>query len=126
MALDVWSYSETVLGSDINKANIVGYGVEAFDGSIGKVDEATYDAGSAFIVRGHRPVDLRQEGHAPSRHRHERRSRRREDLRQPNERTRSRMRRSSTTPSRRTGSIAGSLAPTTALAALATATDPGD
>ena len=43
-------YSETVLGVDINKANIVGYGVEAFDGSIGKVDEATYDAGSAFIV----------------------------------------------------------------------------
>ena len=50
MAIDVWTYRETTLGVDINKANIVGYGVEALDGSIGKVDEATYDAGSAFIV----------------------------------------------------------------------------
>jgi hypothetical protein len=51
MALDVWTYRETTLGvEDLNKANVVGYGVEALDGSIGKVDEATYDAGSAFIV----------------------------------------------------------------------------
>jgi hypothetical protein len=50
MTIDVWTYRETTLGVDINKANIVGYGVEAIDGSIGKVDEATYDAGSAFIV----------------------------------------------------------------------------
>jgi hypothetical protein len=50
MALDVWTYSETVLGADVNKTDIVGYDVEALDGSIGKVDEATFDAGSAFIV----------------------------------------------------------------------------
>jgi hypothetical protein len=50
MAMDVWTYRETTLGVDLDKANIVGYGVEALDGSIGKVDEATYDAGSAFIV----------------------------------------------------------------------------
>ena len=50
MAIDVWTYRETALGVDLNKANIVGYGVEALDGSIGKVDEATFDAGSAFIV----------------------------------------------------------------------------
>jgi hypothetical protein len=51
MALDVWTYRETSLGvEDLNKANVVGFGVEAIDGSIGKVDEATYDAGSAFIV----------------------------------------------------------------------------
>jgi len=50
MAIDVWTYRET-LGVDANKANIVsGYSVEALDGSIGKVDEATFDAGSAFIV----------------------------------------------------------------------------
>jgi hypothetical protein len=48
MAIDVWTYRETVVGVDTT--NIVGYGVEAVDGSIGKVDEATYDAGSAFIV----------------------------------------------------------------------------
>ena len=28
----------------------IGYGVEALDGSIGKIDQATYDAGSAYIV----------------------------------------------------------------------------
>jgi len=50
MAIDVWTYRETTLGVDLNKANIVGYSVEALDGSIGKVDEATFDAGSAFIV----------------------------------------------------------------------------
>jgi hypothetical protein len=43
---DVWTYRETITGT----ANIVGYGVEAIDGSIGKVDEATYDAGSAYVV----------------------------------------------------------------------------
>ena len=48
MAIDVWTYRE--LGVDLDEANFVGYGVEALDGSIGKVDEATYDAGSAFIV----------------------------------------------------------------------------
>jgi hypothetical protein len=50
MAIDVWTFRETTLGADLNKANIVGYSVEALDGSIGKVDEATFDAGSAFIV----------------------------------------------------------------------------
>ena len=50
MTLDVWTYSETVLGPDLNKANIVGYRVEALDGSIGKVDEATFDVGASFIV----------------------------------------------------------------------------
>ena len=50
MATDVWTYREETLGTNLNNANIVGYGVEALDGSIGKVDEATFDAGSAFIV----------------------------------------------------------------------------
>ena len=46
----VWTYRETVVGSGIGSTDIVGFGVEALDGSIGKVDEATYDAGSAYIV----------------------------------------------------------------------------
>jgi len=50
MAIDIWTYRETTLGENLNTANIVGYSVEALDGSIGKVDEATHDAGSAFIV----------------------------------------------------------------------------
>lgn len=29
---------------------ITGYGVEAADGSIGKIDEATYDVGSSYLV----------------------------------------------------------------------------
>jgi hypothetical protein len=44
---DLWTYEQTVL---VDKANLISYGVEALDGSIGKVDEATYDAGSAYIV----------------------------------------------------------------------------
>ena len=47
---DLWTYDKTALGVGVDKANVVGYGVEALDGSIGKVDEATYDAGAAYIV----------------------------------------------------------------------------
>jgi hypothetical protein len=47
---DLWTYDQTALGVGVDKANVVGYEVEALDGSIGKVDEATFDAGSAYIV----------------------------------------------------------------------------
>ena len=48
---DVWTYRETIVGGvGTGSTDIVGFGVEALDGSIGKVDEATYDAGSAYIV----------------------------------------------------------------------------
>jgi hypothetical protein len=48
---DVWTYRETTIGAAaITATDVVGYGVEALDGSIGKIDEATYDAGSAYIV----------------------------------------------------------------------------
>ena len=47
---DLWTYDQAVLGVAVDKANFVGYEVEALDGSIGKVDEASYDAGSAYIV----------------------------------------------------------------------------
>jgi len=43
---DLWTYrEESWLGGDFT-----GYGVEALDGSIGKIDEATYDVGSGYIV----------------------------------------------------------------------------
>jgi len=46
---DIWSYRrESGFGTDTN--DIVGYDVEATDGSIGKVDEATYEAGSSYMV----------------------------------------------------------------------------
>jgi hypothetical protein len=50
MSTDVWTYRETTLGSATAGTDVVGYGVEALDGSIGKVDEATYNAGSAYVI----------------------------------------------------------------------------
>jgi hypothetical protein len=47
--LDVWTYREGVdLG--VSKRNVVGYDVEAQDGSIGKVDEATFDTDASSLV----------------------------------------------------------------------------
>ena len=47
--LDVWTYREGVdLG--VSTRNVVGYDVEARDGSIGKVDEATFDTDSSSLV----------------------------------------------------------------------------
>jgi hypothetical protein len=51
MQTDVWSYRERAsLGTDISGRDIAGFEVEAIDGSIGKVDEATYDTGSSYLV----------------------------------------------------------------------------
>jgi hypothetical protein len=49
---DVWTYRETSrIGSNVAEAvDITGFDVEALDGSIGHVDEATYDVGSSYIV----------------------------------------------------------------------------
>jgi hypothetical protein len=48
--VDVWSYREGVLAAGVSPRDVVGYGVEATDGSIGKVDDATYDVGSSYLV----------------------------------------------------------------------------
>jgi hypothetical protein len=42
---DFWTYPESVGRLDMN-----GFDVEAVDGSIGKVDEATYEVGESYIV----------------------------------------------------------------------------
>lgn len=50
---DVWTYRDkSELGSNVTDthADISGFEVEALDGSIGKVDEATYDVGRSHIV----------------------------------------------------------------------------
>ena len=47
---DVWTYRDAALGAAPSGTGFIGYDVEALDGSIGKIDEATYDAGSAYIV----------------------------------------------------------------------------
>jgi hypothetical protein len=45
MQSEMWAYRESVVARDLE-----GYDVEARDGSIGKIDEATYDTGSSSIV----------------------------------------------------------------------------
>jgi hypothetical protein len=45
----LWTYRETILAPGVGR-DVVGYGVEAEDGSIGKVDAATFDVGASYIV----------------------------------------------------------------------------
>src|SRR5436190_15544563 len=45
MQSDMWTYRESVVARDFD-----GYDVEARDGSIGKIDEATYETGSSSVV----------------------------------------------------------------------------
>ncbi len=44
--IDIWRYDNPPVATD----SLVDYHVEANDGSIGKVAEATHDAGSGYIV----------------------------------------------------------------------------
>ncbi len=46
----VWAYRDADLGQRIAPTSVVGFEVEAIDGSIGKVDDATFDAGGGLIV----------------------------------------------------------------------------
>ena len=51
-AADLWTYRESgTFGADAPAGlDLVGYSVEAVDGGIGKVDEATYEASHSYIV----------------------------------------------------------------------------
>ena len=42
---DIWTYR-----SGSTDLDLTGFSVEATDGGIGKVDDATYDAGSSYVV----------------------------------------------------------------------------
>jgi hypothetical protein len=42
---EMWTFSVATANADLT-----GFKVEALDGGIGKVDEATYDAGGSFLV----------------------------------------------------------------------------
>jgi hypothetical protein len=44
--LDIWTYRETTW----TQKDLSGFSVEALDGSIGKIDEASNDVGSSFVV----------------------------------------------------------------------------
>ena len=49
---DLWTYrSSPDVGFDTTtRGDLAGFGVEAIDGGIGKIDEATYDVGASYIV----------------------------------------------------------------------------
>ena len=47
---DTWKYRHESLASTLTQREIVGYGVEAIDGSIGKIDDATLETDSGHIV----------------------------------------------------------------------------
>jgi hypothetical protein len=47
---DMWSYRTGVGDTDLATADITGFGVEALDGGIGKIDEATHEVGASEIV----------------------------------------------------------------------------
>src|SRR6266487_4640530 len=43
---DIWGYREQTW----TEGDLVGFDVEALDGGIGKIDEASYDVGAGYIV----------------------------------------------------------------------------
>src|SRR5918992_4633195 len=45
-ATDLWTHRDATIGT----MNLVGFSVEAIDGSIGKIDEATNEVGGSYIV----------------------------------------------------------------------------
>lgn len=48
---DIWSYREEGDFGDMGTSvDVVGYGIEALDGSIGKIDEASYEADASYLV----------------------------------------------------------------------------
>ena len=44
---DIWTYRPDI---ERGAADVTGYDVEATDGHIGKVDEATWEAGASYVV----------------------------------------------------------------------------
>ncbi len=43
---DIWAYQDQIAGD----VDLIGYSVEATDGSIGKIDDATNEVGASYIV----------------------------------------------------------------------------
>jgi hypothetical protein len=48
--VEMWTYTIETPGVDLSNVDLTGFTVEAMDGSIGKVDEATHEAGGSFVV----------------------------------------------------------------------------
>jgi hypothetical protein len=48
---DIWAFRPEVAGTTATTSvDLTGFGVEALDGSIGKIDEATNDVGGSYLV----------------------------------------------------------------------------
>ena len=45
--IDVWTFPD---GQSPGPTDLTGYSIDASDGSIGKIDEATYDVGSSYLI----------------------------------------------------------------------------
>jgi hypothetical protein len=56
MGSDLWTYREEVksgragVASEVEELDLTGFSVEARDGDVGKVDQATYEDGKSFVV----------------------------------------------------------------------------
>jgi hypothetical protein len=51
MTMDPWTYGDAdTLGVDPTRTDLTGFSVEATDGGIGKVDEATHETSRSYIV----------------------------------------------------------------------------
>jgi hypothetical protein len=48
LVYEIWTWRETV--PNIQNVDMTGFKVEALDGNIGKVDEATHDVGGSYLV----------------------------------------------------------------------------
>ncbi len=80
---DLWTYREDVwvitpmsdtddahtsnTRTRIGMMDLAGFEIEARDGSIGKVDEATNETSGSWLIVDNGSVDLRPEGHDPGR-----------------------------------------------------------
>jgi hypothetical protein len=49
-AWNAWTYPDSAGMTADGDIDLVGFSVEATDGSIGKIDEATYDVGASYVV----------------------------------------------------------------------------
>ena len=81
---DVWMYRDPTLATSLSKQELVGYKVESIDGSIGKIDDASFETDTGYIVVDTGPGSS-AEGHAAGGRDSERRPREREGLRQSDE-----------------------------------------
>jgi hypothetical protein len=48
--MELWTFAIATPGVDLSTVDLTGFKVEARDDGIGKVDEATYEAGGSFVV----------------------------------------------------------------------------